>query len=348
MKKNALQTAGKFRLKHFFAVLVARNTEFFRDRAALAWNILFPVLIVAGFSFAFSGDPVNFYKVGVYGEQSTETNQKNRFFSTEYIQFIPIAELKPAITQVERHQLDMLFNPDQNRYWINEASPKGYLLERILHGSDIQGNYIRQSVTGKAIRYVDWLIPGVLAMNMMFSALFGIGYVIVRYRKNGVLKRLKATPLSALEFLTAQIVSRLWLIMVITAFVFMATNLFVDFAMFGSWFDLFIVFTLGTISMISLGLLIAARLSSEELAGGLLNLISWPMIFLSGVWFSLEGSPPIIKQLAQLLPLTHLIDGARAIMIDGASLIDIAPQLLILVIMSIVFIAIGAAAFRWE
>lgn len=338
----------KFRLKHFFAVFTARNIEFFRDRAALAWNILFPVLIVVGFSFAFSGDPVDLYKVGVYENQSGDQNQKTEFFSTEYIQFIPQTELQQAITQVERHQLDMLFDPNQNRYWINETSPKGYLLERIMRGSDARSNYIKQSVTGEAIRYVDWLIPGVLAMNMMFSALFGIGYVIVRYRKNGVLKRLKATPLSALEFLTAQIASRLWLIMAITTFVFVATNLLVDFAMFGSWLDLFIIFTLGTISMISLGLLIAARLSSEELAGGLLNLISWPMIFLSGVWFSLEGSPPIIKQLAQLLPLTHLIDGARAIMIDGAGLIDIAPQLAILTLMSMVFIAIGAASFRWE
>ncbi len=337
-----------FRFKHFFAVLTARNIEFFRDRAALAWNILFPVLIVAGFAFAFSGEQIDLYKVGVYGEQSSDKEQQNSFLDTEHIQFIPVTELQPAIVKLERHQLDMLFDPAQKRYWINDESPQGYLLERILRGTDATSKFSKQIVTGKAIRYVDWLIPGVLAMNMMFSALFGIGYVIVRYRKNGVLKRLKATPLSALEFLSAQIVSRLWLIMAITTLVFAGTNLFVDFAMFGSWLSLFIIFTLGTISMISLGLLIAARLSSEELAGGLLNLISWPMIFLSGVWFSLEGSPTIIKQLAQLLPLTHLIDGARAIMIDGANLIDIAPQLGMLTLMSVVFIAIGAASFRWE
>ncbi len=348
MKPVPSQSATRFRFKHFFAVLAARNIEFFRDRAALAWNILFPVLIVAGFAFAFSGDQIDLYKVGVYGDQSAQKKQQNSFLATEHIQFIPVTELQPAIVRLERHQLDMLFDPEQKRYWINEESPRGYLLERILRGTDAQSNFSKQSVTGKAIRYVDWLIPGVLAMNMMFSALFGIGYVIVRYRKNGVLKRLKATPLSALEFLTAQIASRLWLIMAITTFVFAGTNLFVNFAMFGSWLNLFIIFTLGTISMISLGLLIAARLSSEELAGGLLNLISWPMIFLSGVWFSLEGSPPVIKQLAQLLPLTHLIDGARAIMIDGAGLIDIAPQLGILALMSTVFIAIGAASFRWE
>ncbi len=346
--KPSRSPTSTFRLKHFFAVLAARNIEFFRDRAALAWNILFPVLIVAGFAFAFSSEKMDLYKVGVYGEQSGNIESQERFLNTEHIQFIPVTELQPAIVKLERHQLDMLFDPVQKRYWINEESPRGYLLERILRGTDAPEKFSRQSVTGKAIRYVDWLIPGILAMNMMFSALFGIGYVIVRYRKNGVLKRLKATPLTALEFLTAQIASRLWLIMAITTFVFAGTNLFVNFAMFGSWLNLFIIFTLGTISMISLGLLIAARLSSEELAGGLLNLISWPMIFLSGVWFSLEGSPSVIKQLAQLLPLTHLIDGARAIMIDGAGLIDIAPQLGILALMSAIFVAIGAASFRWE
>jgi ABC-type multidrug transport system permease subunit len=233
------------------------------------------------------------------------------------------------------------------RYWINDTSPRGYILERVLRGSS--GDALRkQTVSGQEIRYVDWLIPGVLAMNMMFSALFGVGYVIVRYRKNGMLKRLKATPLTAFEFLAAQIASRLWLIMTATIAVFLGTDYFIDFSMFGSYLDLFIVFTIGAVSLISLGMIVASRTASEEFAGGLLNLISWPMMFLSGVWFSLEGLHPVLQKLALLLPLTHLITGARAIMIDGAGLSQIAGHLLILVIMSGIFMIIGAYSFRWE
>jgi ABC-2 type transport system permease protein len=206
----------------------------------------------------------------------------------------------------------------------------------------------KQVVSGRVIRYIDWVIPGILSMNMMFSALFGVGYVIVRYRKNGMLKRLKATPVTAFEYLTAQVVSRLMLIMIVTAFVFFGTNYFLHFAMYGSYFSLFFVFALGAVSMISLGLLIAARIKSEETAGGLLNMISWPMMFLSGVWFSLEGASPVMQKIAEIFPLTHVTAAARAIMVEGAGLMDVTYHIGVLVLESIVFLIIGAWAFRWD
>jgi ABC-2 type transport system permease protein len=103
----------------------------------------------------------------------------------------------------------------------------------------------------------------------------------------------------------------------------------------------------GAISLISLGLLISARITSEELAGGLLNLVNWPMMMLSGVWFSLEGAPDAIRLVANIFPLTHVLSSARAVMLDGASLADVAPSLLALTAMSAVFLAIGAKIFRW-
>ena len=171
-------------------------------------------------------------------------------------------------------------------------------------------------------------------MNMMFGSLFGIGYVIVRYRKNGVLKRLKATPLTAFEFISAQIFSRLLLTLSITILVFLGTN--------------FLVYTLGAFCLISLALILASRTESEEFAGGILNLITWPMMIFSGVWFSLEGLPPTAQYLSKLLPLTHIVDAARAVMNDGAGMLDIMPDLLVLLAMSILFLFIGAMLFRWK
>lgn len=330
-------------MRRYFALFSARNREFMRDRTALAWNIILPVLLVIGFAFALSTDEVDLFKVGLINSESA-TQQP--FLATEHIQFIPLDELQQSITKVKRHQLDMLFDISNNRYWVNEHSANGYILEKLLKGST--SNLEKQTVTGEALRYIDWLIPGILGMNIMFSSLFGVGFVIVRYRKNGVLKRLKATPLTAFEFLAAQITSRLWLIVLVTSCVYLATDLLVGFRMYGSYLNLLLVLVLGTISMISVGLLVAARMASEEAANGLLNLISWPMMLLSGVWFSLEGSHPFAIALSKLFPLTHMIDAARAIMIDGASLIDISPQLITLIAMSVIFLLISARTFRWE
>jgi ABC-type multidrug transport system permease subunit len=332
--------------KRFWAVFVCRNREFLRDRSTMTWNLLFPVSLIAGFAVAFSGPGLALYKVGMLS--TVDGGSGNDFFQTRYIQFIPVADLPTALPKVERHQLDMLVDPAGRRYWINEESPKGYLLERILRGAGAQTDFNKQTVSGRVIRYVDWVAPGILAMNMMFSCLFGVGYVIVRYRKNGMLKRLKATPLTPLEFLSAQVASRLWLILATTALVYAGTDGLIGFPMHGSYLDLFTVFLVGAISLISLGLIVAARTTSEEVAAGLLNALSWPMTFLSGVWFSLEGVHPVLQQCAQLAPLTHIIEAARAVMIDGVGLAAISGHLLALTAMSIGFMAVGAWLFRWE
>ena len=206
----------------------------------------------------------------------------------------------------------------------------------------------KEQISGDPVRYVDWVLPGILGMNMMFSSLFGVGYVIVRYRKNGFLKRLRATPLTSFEFIAAQVSSRMVLIMCITSFVYAGTHVFLDTRMEGSFFTLFLVALVGAISLVSLGLLVSARVTSEELAGGLLNLINWPMMLLSGVWFSLEGAGSFAQGLAKIFPLTHILNSARAVMLDGATLAEIAPSLLALTAMSAVFFAVGAKIFRWE
>ena len=209
-------------------------------------------------------------------------------------------------------------------------------------------NVIKEQVAGKPVRYADWILPGILGMNMMFSCLFGVGYVIVRYRKNGFLKRLRATPLTSLEFIAAQVASRMVLIMLITTVVYTGTHVLLDTRMEGSYVTLFVVGLVGAISMISLGLVVSARVTSEELAGGLLNLINWPMMMLSGVWFSLEGTGEVLQSISQVFPLTHVLKSARAVILDGATFADVAPSLGALLLLSAVFLAIGAWIFRWE
>jgi ABC-2 type transport system permease protein len=335
-------------MKRFFALLHARNMEFLRDKSALGWNVLFPLLLVLGFAVVFTGGPKPLFKVGVMGNPAALKRASAEFFRTKYVQFIPVYDEAGALDKVEHFQLDMLVDVrTAPRYWVNADAPNGYILERVLRAGGTTV-FRRTAVTGRAVRYVDWVLPGILAMNMMFSCLFGVGYVIVRYRKNGFLKRLKATPLTPFEFLLAQMVSRLLLIETITVLVYAGCNSFIHFQMRGSYAVLFLVSLLGGICLISLGLLVAARLSSEELAGGLLNLITWPMMLLSGVWFSLEGTNHVVRKIAQFLPLTHLVDGARAVMTEGAGLADVSPHLVVLALMTAVFLFIGSLIFRWE
>ena len=185
-------------------------------------------------------------------------------------------------------------------------------------------------------------------MNIMFGSMFGVGYVVVRYRKNGVLKRLRATPLSAFQFLSAQVISRM-LLMLITSFMVLAgAMVLIGFRPQGSWLDLAVFLCVCSTSMISLGLVVAARIATEEVAEGILNLMTWPMIFLSGIWFSIEGASPWVLSGAKLMPLTHVVDGLRAILIEGAGLTQLVPQITVLLVLSVVFLGIGSAIFRWR
>jgi ABC-2 type transport system permease protein len=337
-----------------FALFVARNTEFFRDRSALAWSILLPIMIIFVFAYAFTDESPEKFKVAylvasdLVKEESSPAFEK--FKSTRYIQFIPVQAVDVNLRKIERHQIDLLIDAKTSRYWINQTSPNGYIVEKLLIAAYINSSQtpVKTTVEGDQVRYLDWVIPGVIAMNMMWGALFGIGFVIVRYRKMGVLKRLRATPVKPIEFLTAQIMSRLWLLIVVNTLIFIGMDFFLDFRMYGSYVDLFVVFTLGCICLICCALLIAARISNEEVANGMLNLISWPMMFLSGVWFSLEGAHPWMQKFALILPLTHVTEAAREIMIDGVGLTQVLDHLLVLTFTSIILLVIGAKIFRWE
>lgn len=335
-------------LIRIWTFFMARNKEFIRDRSALGWSILFPFLVIAGFSMMFSENARNIYKVGLVGGDSP------LFFSgfedARFVELIPVKNLEKAIFKLQHHSLDMVIEQETGEYWVSETSPNSYMVEKILlsRGSSVPEGLTRKVVTGQEVPYVEWLFPGILGMNMMFSSLFGVGYVVVRYRKNGVLKRLSATPMRAYEYLISQIMSRVVTLLGTTAIVYIGCALLYGFECRGSFFLLLLVFFLGSFALIALGLLVAARISSEELAGGLLNLLSWPMMFLSGVWFSLEGTKPWVQTLSQIFPLTHLIDAARQIMNDGAGLMAIRIHLLVLLAMSLFFLGVGSLLFEWK
>ena len=327
------------------AVLHARNLEFLRDRSTLIFTLLLPVLLVIGMGFVFGGPERPLFKVGVLAPGIEPATHP--FLRERYVEFIPLPQQARALQKLTHQQVDLLVDlRAPPRYWVNTDSPKGYIAEKLLLAAEPAAR--REPVSGAALRYVDWLFPGILGMNMMFSCLFGVGYVVLRYRKSGFLKRLYATPLTAFEFLSAQVLSRLGLILFVTAILYVGIGAIIGFRNAGSTLLLLLLAVVGALSMIALGVTIAARFASEELVGGLLNLLTWPMMLLSGIWFSLEGSPRWVQWVAHVFPLTHVLDAARAVMLDGAGLAQIAPNLLFLGATALAFLAFGAWSFRWR
>jgi ABC-type multidrug transport system permease subunit len=332
-------------IKRLAAVWHARNLEFVRDRRTMIFSLLMPIALVIGMSFIFGGKERPFFKVGVIA--AVIDKQAHPFLSERYVEFVPITDQGTGLHKVTHQQIDLLLDlHGAPRYWVNTDSPKGYIVEKLLLAS--AAGVQREPVTGAAVRYVDYLFPGILGMNMMFSCLFGVGYVVLRYRKSGFLKRLHATPLTAFEFLTAQVLSRLVLILFVTTVLYVGIGTIIHFQRAGSILLVILVGLLGALSMVAMGLTIAARFSSEEVVGGLLNLLTWPMMLLSGVWYSLEGSPRWVQWVASLFPLTHVLNAARAVMIDGAGLPQISTDLMYLGVTALVFLTLGAWSFKWR
>jgi len=339
-------------IKQFGAIFKARTMEYVRDRGTFYWSLLFPVFLVLGLAFAFSGGDEKLFKVGVVGAPDPSVG----LLGMEQVQVVPYPDAAAALERLARHQIDFMIDFNSASFAINSESSKGRLVRDLFVAQQAAAEssapggraFSEAVVTGKATRYVDWLVPGVIGMNMMFSSLFGVGFVIVRYRKNGVLKRFKATPVSALNFVSAQAASRLVIVLAMSIIVYAGTNALLGFMMRGSYLNLLLLTVLGILCMISLGLVFASRMRSEEMANGVLNLVTFPMLALSGVFFSLEGSPAILRTVSRAFPLTHFIEAARKIMLDGAGLAEIAPNLAVLGALTIVFLAAGSALFKWE
>jgi len=345
-------------LQRIWAMFSARNREFFRDRAAFGWNFAFPFLIIVGFGIIFRGDTLSRFKVGVFPQDETavslsETTVPHRFQENPAVSFVPISTLEEGLVKINHHKIDLLVDgssPD-NRYWVNDSSPKGYITEQMYKAAlqtDLSVALDRHVVNGEQVRYIDWLFPGIMAMNMMFSALWGVGYVVVRYRKNGALKRLKATPLTAFEYLSAQMISRIFLLMFTFTVVWIGADFILDLKIQGSLLLFFLVFFLGGLSLCSIGLVLAARGTSEEFTSGALNFISWPMMFLSEVWFSLEGAPHWVQNLSWIFPLTHMLKAARKVMNEGAGFGAIQLECALMLITTIIFLTLAASLFSWS
>lgn len=335
----------KFSFKRVIAVIKVRNREFYRDFGALGWVILFPIIMVVTFGYVFDVDKGESYKLGYWGEYQTK--------EIPHIEWIKYANKEEAMQKLKLQRIDVAFDTTVGPYklWSAKDSPKSKMAKQVLHLHLLPEHpapFEEAEISGNVISYTEWVFPGIINLNMMFMGLWGVGWVIVRQRKQGILKRLKAAPLTAFEYLLAQIVSRLIVMVISTILVFIVANIIFPFDIVGSLLDALILYVLGCLALSSIGLIFAARLTSEELCNGLLNFITYPLMFISEIWFTLEGSSDFVKSLAWFSPLWQLTNGMRQILYEGTSLYALKGTVLFLILTTLLFTSVGSFLFKWN
>jgi ABC-type multidrug transport system permease subunit len=204
-----------------------------------------------------------------------------------------------------------------------------------------------KEVTAPGSRYIDWLIPGLIGLNLLGAGLWGVGFNMVQMRVKCILRRLMVTPMRRSEFLLGFLLSRLVLVLPESAAILAFGAFVFGTPVTGSLLTILLLILFGAVAFTGLGMLIASRAQTIETVSGLMNLTMLPMWILGGSFFSSDRFPELMQPLVMLLPLTHLNNGLRAVIADGASVFGIAGELAFLGGFAVVAMALAIRLFRW-
>jgi len=330
---------------------MVRFRLFLREPEAIFWIFIFPILLAVGLGIAFRNRPAEVLDV------AATTTQLTQALATD-----PGLRAKTIDQAQGTHELatgDILLlaikQPDGVTYKYDDTNPDArtarLLADRAIQAAAGAHAAVRaenQLVHETGARYIDFVVPGLLGMNLMGSPIWGLGFSIVEARQKKLLKRLIASPMPRWQYLTAFLLSRL-LMLVIEVVVFLAFARLVFGVPFrGSMWQLGFLCVLTSLSFSALGLLIASRARTMEAASGLMNLVMLPMWILSGVFFSASRFPAVIQPVVRALPLTAAIDALRGNMLQGMGLGQLVMPLGILTAWLVFPFAISLRIFRWR
>jgi ABC-type multidrug transport system permease subunit len=331
---------------------LVRFREFLREPEALFWVFLFPILLAAGLGIAFRNRPADVLPVAAVTPQLAGALGRDKLLHT--------LQLPPAAAEeaLRAGKISLVVEPGSGGtvvYHYDDTNPDGRAT-RMLADAAIQRAAGRtdpvassdQLVREPGSRYIDFLIPGLLGMNLMGSAIWGMGFAIVDARRKKLIKRLIATPMPRHYYLLSFLLSRLAMLAIEVAAVAGFGYLAFGVPVRGSIAGLAALCVLGSLSFSALGLLIASRARTIEAASGLMNATMMPMWILSGVFFSSERFPAALQPAIRALPLTASIDALRANMLQGAGLAQLAPQMGVLGAWLVVCFALALKMFRWR
>lgn len=339
---------------------LARLREFYREPGAIFWTFGFPVLLAIGLGIAFRARPPEKAHVALVDGDAGRARVEEILARADSIDLV-VLDATASADGLRTGRIDLLVrapeagDPPRVTYRYDPMRPQGRsarlevdeALQRGLGRVD-SATTAEETVSEPGSRYVDFLIPGLVGLNVMGSSMWGIGYAVVHARSRRLLKRMAATPMRRSHYLLSFMLSRLLFLVAEVAALVAFGRIVFGVRVHGSLATLGVVSVVGAMAFLGLALLIAARPQSTEVAAGWMNFVMLPMYVLSGAFFSYERFPEIVHPVLRALPLTAFCDALRAVMGDGASLWGTWPELAVLAAWGLVSFVLALRFFRWQ
>lgn len=337
---------------------VSRAKEFLREPEALFWVFIFPLLLAVALGLAFREKGPDQIPVGVVspGEADPAAGAVKAALAKSPALLVRSYSAAAGQEALRTGKISLLVEPGPPvLFRFDETRPDSRIarleaadaLERAAGRKDVLAIQ-SEKVVEKGSRYIDFLVPGLLGMNLMGTGIWSLAFSVTFARTRRVLKRLVATPMRRSDYLLAQIFGRLGFLVPEMVVLIGAGWLFFGVEVRGSLLLLAGVCLLGAMTFCGLGLLIASRVTTIEGASGLANLVMMPMWVLSGVFFSSERFPDSVQPYINLLPLTALNQALRGIMTEAQGMVDVAPQIAILAVWGLLSFGVALKIFRWR
>ena len=342
----------------YAGLLGARMKELFREPEVIFWIFMFPVLLAFGLGIAFRNKPVERINV-VFAQQAGSEQLQQLLKSSPNASTFNMKVEPPdqAGNSFRLGKVDLEILPDGKggaEYVYDPARPESVLARNVVDDA-LQTAAGRKPALPSSSRvnsepgsrYIDFLIPGLLGMNLMGSGMWGIGFALVDMRARKLLKRFVATPMRRSDFLLALASSRL-ILMLLELFIVLGFGILMfHMRVMGSWPAILLVSCLGAMTFAGLGLLTASRAQKIETASGIMNLIMMPMWIFSGIFFSYERFPAKVLPIIRMLPLTALNDSLRAVILEGKTLASLSEPLAVLCLWGGLSFLLALRFFRW-
>jgi ABC-2 type transport system permease protein len=333
---------------------MARLKEFWREPSAVFWTFVFPILLAVALGLAFRNQKPSPAAVAVVGSPGADRLAQvlvAHGLSAEVVDEVEAAhrlrttKVVLVITQDPEAGVTYRYDPAQPEA-LNARLQADEAIQRAEGRRDLRTTR-DDLVTTSGSRYIDWLIPGLVGMQLMSGSLWGIAFGLAQTRQKKLLKRLIATPMTKLDYLSSLVASRLIFVVielpVLLGFGWLAFGVRIH----GSPGVVLLLSLLGAASFAGLALLCGCRAGNQETASGLVNLAQLPMLLVSGVFFSSARFPDSLQGVIRFLPLTALNDSLRAVINDGASLASVRIEIAVMVVWGLVCSALALRLFRW-
>jgi ABC-2 type transport system permease protein len=335
---------------------LVRYREFYREPEAIFWVFVFPVLLTAGLGVAFRSRSPERAPVALVARGTLDDRVAAGLAAADGLRLRQLSD-SAAAAALRTGDVALVVKPtpagveyryDPERPDAREARLRvDEVVQRAAGRQDpVQTN--EQTVREPGARYVDFVVPGLLGMNLMGSGIWGLGFAIVDARRKHLLKRLVATPMSRTQFLASFVLSRLTFLIVEVALLVGFAMLVFGVPLRGSPVVLAGICLLSALAFASLGLLLAARPRTVEGVSGLMNVVMLPMWIFSGVFFSSSRFPDAVQPLIHALPLTAVIDALRATMLRGAGPAELLPELAVIAAWLVASFVLAVRLFRWR